>query len=179
MNTFAKLIVVQSYHKVNYYTVQIEDNKSLFQQFVDKHSVENLNKFQHIMVWLQVIGNKIGAYPEYFRNESETTDTAALPPIGKDREPSYIEFNAKTGQDENTSNDLRLYCMRVNESVVILFSGDIKTAYKAQDCDNVRPHFRLANKITNSIDEALKSKEIEWNIDKTDIIFDDDFELNL
>jgi len=178
VSTFAKIILVARYRKVNYYSVQIEDNEPLFKQFIEKHGIENPIKLHHIMSWLRVIGDNIGAYPDYFRNESETADTSALPPIGNDREPTYVEFNEETGQDENASNDLRLYCMRISENVVVLFNGDVKTAEKAQECDNVKHHFRLANKITNSIDIALISKEIDWNTDNTDIIFDDDFELN-
>ena len=179
MNTFAKMILVQRFSKVCYYTVQIEGEDSLFQQFLNKHTYKNTTKLNHIMAWLQVIGNKVGAYPEYFRNEAETADTVALPPVGANREPTYVEFDEMSGQDENTSNDLRLYCLRANENVVFLLNGDIKTARKAQDCDNVRPHFRMANALTKTIGDAFKNKDIKWNDDLTDIVFDYDFEINL
>ena len=178
MNTFAKIILVQRYQKVNYYTIQIEEDDILFKQFIDKHSIENVEKLNHIMAWLRVIGNKIGAYPEYFRNEAETADTSALPPYGVDREPTYVEYNDITGRDENTSNDLRLYCLRANPHVVFLFNGDIKTEDKAQDCNNIRPHFKLANKLTELIDRAFRDREIKWNDKQTDIIFENNFELN-
>ena len=64
-----------------------------------------------------------------------------------------------------------------NDHVVFLFNGDIKTADRAQDCKNVLPHFRLANKLTATI-ESNFGKEIKWNESLTDIIIDDDFELN-
>ncbi len=129
------------------------------------------------MVWIKEIGNKYGAKEFYFRNEAETSNTGALPPQGVDREPTYIEFNEETGKDENRPNNLRLYCFRANDHVVFLFNGDIKTANRAQDCDNVRPHFRLANTITTAIERCF-GNEINWNDDLTDIIIDDNFELN-
>lgn len=174
MNNFAEIILVYRFNKVNYYSISINDEDSLFKQFVSKHTVANRVKLNHIMAWIKVIGNKIGAKENYFRNESETADTRALPPKGKDREPVYIEID-ESGIEQNVGNDLRLYCMRVNENVVFLFNGDIKTAEKAQQCDNVRSHLRMANKLTTLIDKALIEKEIKWNKNCTDIIVEYDF----
>lgn len=178
MNTFASIKLVQRFNKVNYYTVKLEeDDVSLFEKFVQKHQAENFNKLQHIMSWIKIIGSKYGAYADLFRPEGETADAAALPPIGTDREPTYIEIDNE-GEGVNTPNNLRLYCFRANENVVFLFNGDIKTALKAQNCDNVRPHFRLANAVTNAIEIAFKENEIRWNEDSSDIRFEQDFELN-
>lgn len=179
MNNFAEIILVQRFKKVNYYTLLLnDDERSLFSQFTFKHTSANKEKLSHIMAWIKVIGNKIGAKEQYFRNEAETADASALPPKGIDREPTYVECNEITGQDEKKANDLRLYCLRANSNVVFLFNGDIKTADKAQNCDNVRPHFKLANKLTEVIDRAFRDREISWNNDQTDIVFEKNFELN-
>jgi hypothetical protein len=153
----------------------INEDISLFRIFRNKHDVKNKEKLYHIMAWIEKLGNKVGAYEIYFRNEAETSDARALPPVGIDREPAYVEINPDTNQEENASNNLRLYCMRANEAVVFLFNGDIKTADKAQDCDNVRPHFKLANKLTKLIDQAFIQKDIKWNGDMSDIIVEDGF----
>ena len=147
--------------------------------FLIKHKEENYDKLHHIMTWLEEFGNTIGAKDFYFRPEVETADASALPPKGVDREPTYIEINSETGEEENVANNLRLYCFRASETVVFLFNGDIKTANRAQDCDNVRPHFRLANKLTELLEEKFHQKEIVWNIDYTDIEFNEDLELSL
>lgn len=119
-----------------------------------------------------MIGDKIGASKEYFRNEAEYSDTSGLPPVGIDREPTYIE------DGENTANNLRLYCFRLNDNVVFLYNGDIKTAERAQDSSNVRAHFKLANRLTQIIEGKIND-EIQWNNDFTDIQFENGFELNL
>lgn len=177
MNNFAELIFVEQYRKVTYYSVAVNDGDALYDQFIEKHTTENTNKLNHILAWLEKIGNKVGAYEHYFRNEAETGDARALPPIGKDREPVYIEFSEVTNNDENIPNNLRLYCFRASESVVFLFNGDLKTKDKAQDCDNVRPHFKMANQLSKLLDQAIINKDIQWNDDWSDILVDDDFKL--
>jgi len=131
------------------------------------------------MSWIQKIGDKVGAYEQYFRHEAKTGDARALPPRGKNREPVYIEFNDAKGRDDNKSNDLRLYCLRANDSVVFLFNGDIKTAETPQECENVRAHFKMANKLSKVIDAAFLNKEIRWINDHSDIEIDDNFILQL
>jgi hypothetical protein len=175
VNNFAEIILVQQYNRVSYYSVLINGDISLFRKFFNKHSVENKEKFYHILAWIAKIGDKVGAYETYFRNEANNGDARALPPGGVDNEPTYIEINQLTNEEQNSSNDLRLYCMRANESVVFLFNGDIKTAETAQECGNVKPHFELANKLTTLIDKAIIQREIRWNTDFTDIIVEDDF----
>lgn len=178
MNNFAKIILVQRFKKVNYYTLRLNDEPlSLFGQFRNKHTIENTEKLNHIMDWIRVIGDFIGAKINYFRPEENKGSAVGLPPKGKDREPTYVEFNNETGKNENTPNNLRLYCYRMGDNVVFLFNGDIKTAETAQECDKVRPHFELANELTNVLDRAI-GKGFKLNSDYTDIEIEDDFELN-
>lgn len=173
MNKFAHIKPLFKYDKVAYYTVCLEEeDETLYHQFIRKHTIQNLTKLYHIQKWLQIIGKSYGAQIRFFRNEAKTADTSALPPVGKDRKPYYID----NGKKKN--NNLRLYCLRANENVVFLFSGDIKTAVKAQLCPNVKPHFDLANQITKAIDQAFRDKDIRWNEDATLIEFDPNFELN-
>jgi len=175
VNNFAEIIWVNTYRKVTYYTVAVNDGIALFDAFVDKHTDENKEKLKHILAWIKVIGDKIGAQEQYFRNEAETADASALPPQGVNKEPVYVEYNEETGTEENKPNNLRLYCLRANEHVVFLFNGDIKTAATPQECENVRLHFKMANKLTELIDEAFQNKEIRWINDYTEIEVDDDF----
>lgn len=165
MNTFAHIIRIAEYEKVSYYSVILEnEGQSMFENFIQKHENINKDKLYHIVKWIEVLG-KYGARQNYFRAEGETADASALPPSGINKEPSYIENGKKK------TNNLRLYCLRANQHVVFLFDGDIKTANKAQDCPNVKKHFKMANKITNAIDNAFKLKEIQWDSNANDIVF--------
>lgn len=173
MNNFVQIKKVVQYDKVSYYSVTINsETTSLFENFIAIHTANNRDKLNHILDWIEVIGIKHGAKTHLFRSEAYGSDTSALPPAGKEREPSYIE------EGETESNNLRLYCFRLNVNVVILYSGDLKTADKAQHCTNVRTHFLLANKLTKALENAIKENDICWNEDCTDIIFDSDFEIS-
>ena len=178
MNTFAKIKHINSFKLVEYYSVCLEDDGdvSLFEQFVNKHIYENKEKLKHIQSWLRWIGNKYTAKAAYFRNEAETADASALPPENPNWEPSYIEWDNETQSGD--TNNLRLYTFRASEHVVFLFNGDVKIAEKAQNCPNVRYHFRLANTLTRVIEECFRNNEITWNKTQTDIEFDNELELN-
>lgn len=170
MNNFARIKPLFKYKTVAYYSVCLGDNeKTLYKEFVEKHTVKNIDKLYHIQKWIQVIGEKYGAQNRFFRNEAKNADTSALPPKGINTEPSYVEYNKKK------ANNLRLYCLKANTNVVFLFNGDIKTKQKAQECPNVKPHFNLANTLTKAIDNAFKEKDIIWNDDCTLIICSEDF----
>lgn len=172
MNTFAHIKPIAQYDKVSYYSICIEGNPiSLFDEFVGYHTLINREKLNHVLEWIKIIGNKYGAQAHLFRPEGETADASALPPKGIERKPQYAELGIKK------ANNIRLYCLRANESVVFLFNGDIKTAKQAQDCPNVKKHFKLANQLTKAIDSAFVNKEILWNDDFTTITCEDDFML--
>jgi hypothetical protein len=172
VNTFAHIKPIVQYNKVSYYSICIEDNTtSLFEEFIEYHTIANKEKLNHILDWIKVIGNKYGAQAHLFRPEGETADASALPPKGQERKPHYSELGIIK------ANNIRLYCLRANENVVFLFNGDIKTTQYPQDCPNVKKHFKLANQITKSIDNAFKNKDIVWNDDFTEIECDDDFKI--
>ncbi|RLD63418.1 MAG: hypothetical protein DRI95_11730 [Bacteroidetes bacterium] len=174
MNTFVHIKLIAKYKKVIYYSVCINDRaESLFENFIGRHTDTNRKKLNHILSWIKIIGNKYGAKVYHFRPEAEISDTSALPPKGVKKEPSYIEHGKKK------SNNLRLYCFRANERVVFLFNGDIKTQLKAQDCPNVKQHFKTANKITKALENAFVSREIEWNEEYDGILFDEDLKIDL
>ncbi|MEC3965588.1 hypothetical protein [Flagellimonas halotolerans] len=175
MSSFARLKHIQDYDRVSYYSICLSDDpenldsvESMYESFLRTHGGKHKKKVVHIANWLKEIGEKYGAQEHLFRDEQNQGEANGLPPKGTDRPPTYTE------DGKNIPNNLRLYCYRLNEHVVILFSGDIKTAKNAQDCANVKSHFELANQLTKAIDLALKEKEITWIDDFTNIAFDID-----
>lgn len=168
------LVPIAAFQRVSYYSVRLDfDDTTLFEQFLKTHTSENREKLKHINKWIEIIGEKIGAKEFYFRNESLTADTRALPPKGIQKEPHYIEYDALTDEAKPAANNLRLYCFRASESVVVLFSGNLKTAQKAQDCPSVKPYFLQANKLSAAIERAFREGVIRWNDDYSDIICDE------
>lgn len=180
MSSFARLKHITDYERVCYYSVCIGDDpdtldeqESLFESFLKIQGAKQKRKVVHITNWLKEIGESYGAREHYFRPEQHHGEASGLPPKGADRQPTYTE------DGKNVPNNLRLYCYRLNESVVILFSGAVKTANKALDCPHVKPHFKLANRLTRAIDTAIKEKEILWIDNCSDIYFEDTFFMEL
>lgn len=165
MNIFARLEPVVTLKKVSYYTVRIDGApRNLWEQFLDDHEDDSFTDDLDILrtAMLQ-IGNHWGAQSRYFRFEANRGgDASALPPY-----PRFLE---------GASSNLRLYCMRYSESVVILFSGAVKTTEYAQDCDHVRPHFLQANQICKAIQNAVRDGELSEGA-QGELLFDRDFEL--
>jgi hypothetical protein len=153
---------------VTYYTIQIEEEEeNLFLQFVNavKDDEDAQEELAILRKWISKIGDEIGARKNYFRGEGYGKGGAsALPPPAR-----YLNLDCS----------LRLYCMHINEHIVILFGGAQKTAQRAQDCPQVRPHFLLANKLSAAIDEAIRFREIWLSEDDRQLLFDEDFELEI
>lgn len=161
MNTFATILEVISFRKVTYYTIQIEgEDLDLFTDFVQRHTDDYKEQLDVIQTWLKKVGDDIGARANEFRFEAAYGgDARALP-------PRFI-----------SGTDLRLYCMLFDKHNVILFNGAIKTAETAQECDNVRPHFEMANRLSKAIHQAKIEGEITINETTERLEFDDDFEM--
>lgn len=174
------ITLIEKFKKVTFYSILLEGKSvSPFENFTKRHSIHNKEKLNHILAWISIIGNKRGARNHFFRNEANIADTRALPPKGKDIEPTYVEFDTDTGKSIVKPNDLRLYCFGANESVVFLFDGDIKTALTAQECINVKPYFDKANTYTKVLEKAFQEGLISWNNDYTDIHFTNPIDIKI
>jgi len=159
--TFANIRVAHRFLKITYYSVSLNEEPTLFTNFLKEHTDAKYSKdIAVIRKFISKLGNEIGANARYFRDESFRGGCAkALPP------PSfYLKGEKKC--------NLRLYCMHVNERVVILFGGATKTAATAQECPLVSPHFKQANRLSKIIQQEINDGMIQFtktgDIDMTD-----------
>ena len=171
MNIFATIEQAITFSKVTYYTVKFENEKySEFEKFILKHqSNESIhNEYQDLLSLIERLGKEIGAKPRYFRPER---NAQAFPP----------NWNELTKQERKLhvtyQHNLRLYCMRINDEIVFLFNGGIKTSghISAQQCKNVRQFFNMANQLAEGIENAIKNREIIPS--EMTLGVDNDFEL--
>ncbi len=151
MNIFASLIDLSDElptSRVRYYTIQIEgEEHSVFEQFILRYQQDPLlsEEFNDLMAWITIrMGEQRGALERFFRHERMAK---ALPPP-----PRYLEISYE--------QQLRLYCIRIIDRIVILFDGAVKTAATAQECPFVGPHFQRANQYAEAIDQAMRTGEI-------------------
>lgn len=154
MNIFAKIVEVNAFEKTTYYTIKFEEyDNNEFEDFIIRHQSNPMIKkeFNNLLAWIKRIGDDIGAEESYFRHEQ---NAHALPPPA--RFARFIEDD-----DDKKGENLRLYCLRICESIVILFNGGIKSKSirTAQECPNVKRYFDLANKLTQKIEELIKDSK--------------------
>ena len=145
--SFYTLYKLKQWEKVTFYTVLEEnDNKQLlwFYHFLEKINEEDKRAIKSL---IKKMGTRFGAKEYFFRHEGEAH---ALPST----KVHFVELH----------NDLRLYCLRVNEHAVVLFGGGYKDARSAQD-SRISYEFYLANTMARKIRKAMKTNEIRLTPD--------------
>lgn len=150
MKAVFEIIEDYSTELVEFYTVRLEDDElTEYEKFYEKDFPDHKEEIQIIDSIIIEIGLR-GAKKYQFKHEGAAD---AIP---------FVSDEIK----ENNQNDwgIRLYCVRVNENVVILLNGDIKTNRDPERCDNVKPHFRLSRRIARGIDNAIAEKDINVTI---------------
>ncbi len=156
MNIFA-LEIFETYPIVTFYTVRWEKEEiSETDKFIKKFLYQQTKyktELQEILTLIEVIGEERGAKDIYFtRHENLAT---ALPPsstlLVKGIEILFYE------------NRLRLYCIKINENIVVLFNGGIKSAQKVQDSPDLIMKFREAQTFAKRIWQAIRDKDIVIN----------------
>jgi hypothetical protein len=138
--------------RCTFYTVRWEEEEwSETDKFFNKYESDtNFGRpIQELAVFLtKKIGNDVGALEDFFRFENTAQ---ALPPSGKHK---VGEITINYG-----NFPLRLYCLRISESMVVLFSGGEKTAQNAQG-GKTSMAFHEANQFAKRILEAIRQDEI-------------------
>jgi hypothetical protein len=155
------------FSKVSYCTVKIWGRDlTEFEDFQyrmgknekDRRQRDEINRF------IDRIGEIYGAQDQYFKREGRAE---RLPP------PTYRFIDSDGEEDFG----LRLYCVKLNDELVVLLNGDRKTAQSVRDCARCKPHYDLANKVSDAIYYATKDDKLEIN--GRDILTEDNFHLRL
>jgi len=172
VNKFVTIEEAISFNKVTYYTVKFEDEShNEFQKFIIKNGSDKKihNEFNDLLSLIKRLGDKIGAKERYFSRKEKKAE--ALPPDWKKLSHGERMLHVKY------QNNLRLYCMRINDELVFLFNGGVKTPgnITAQECNVVRKYFNMANQLAKAVETAIKDKEIILNGMKLEI--EEDYEL--
>lgn len=151
-----------------YSLTPVGESTSLFVEFRDRLEQEHPKKLTHLLSCIEQLGKR-GALINLLRNEQSGSELLAIPKKNYTSDPTYQE------DGQPVKNMLRLYCHRLNNDVLFVFSGGLKTTNNPLECPNVRQHFLNGQEFCNAIDSAIKEKEIYWIDDFTDIDCSDDF----
>ncbi len=158
MNIFVEVFSDEG-NKVTFYTVRKEDSEISETEDFFKRVSEKAEYYEDTLKLVRLLSNQIanlyGAHEKYFnRYERKAT---ALPP------KKYRAFKAEEVVSFSYS-PLRLYTLKISESIVVLFNGGIKlTDGRAQDDPNVSMYFHEANEYASRIIQAIKDDMICLN----------------
>ncbi len=143
-----------SFYTVRYLDAEISETERFFDKFYRDASLKSY--VQELAVLLQnEIGNKYGAREIFFRPERKAQ---ALPPKPGLRE-IRIPYNFP----------LRLYCLRLSNSCVILFNGGEKTSQTSQG-GKTSMAFHEANEFADRILEALRGRILKLDHNQKSIM---------
>jgi hypothetical protein len=108
------------------------------------------------------IGNEYGAHEAFFvRSENKVK---ALPPAQARLSSISLAFHG---------NPLRLYCLRLSTTLVILFNGGEKKSQTVQQDPLLNMKFTEANQFAEAIENALREKYLKITDDGRTLYTDD------
>lgn len=137
----------KSFEKTIFYTIHerevtFSETDKFFLRFKD--NPKYIKDIEVIKYWIEKIGREYGAKDRHFRPERKAHAIPIPPP----------------------KSDLRLYCFRVNEQIVILGNGGKKSSQKAQDSPDALPHFKLMNDFVSIFKIKLENGNITIKNDR-------------
>ena len=155
VNNFVIETFVDAYPCIKFYTVRWDDaalseTDKFFQRFLETASLQNYREdFDEIIALIKIMGEQEGAAERFFRFEDAAQ---ALPP----KSMVYVrQLLISDGQ-----NTLRLYCTRLQNNIVVLFNGGIKSSQKVSDSLDLTMKFREAQYFAKKIDKAIQEKDV-------------------
>jgi hypothetical protein len=125
----------KEYEKTAFYSIRFETEELCeTDRFIERFSkIESFqDDLQIIKKWIEKMGTEKGALERYFRPER---NASAIP----------LEVS-----------DLRLYCIRLSDEVVILGNGGEKTSQAVQDSPDAYPHFIDMNNVYRTLHASLR-----------------------
>lgn len=136
-----KLQSVAEAEKGSLFSICLEgDSISEFEKFVQKHNESYSKDLNTILTAIKRMLKVSGFLERYFRPEGKYKDGVCALPID--------------------SGKLRLYCLRINDSILIAGNGGVKKAQKYQDCDDLNGYVITLQKLDRALKVAIKRGEV-------------------
>jgi hypothetical protein len=134
-----------TYEKVTFYTVKVDGGEHEFEDF--KSRLCKTGEYRLLLAQLFQLIERMGiehGAKEFFFKYYKADENI---PGDNLKKISFMEV--PLGKLE-----LILYCLRLNESTVILLNGDIKTNSYLEKC-NSKKHYELASWLSKNIESAI------------------------
>ena len=133
-----------------FYTVRFDGNSEtetdlFFLKYENENKPYNREANELLHLITHSIGNIYGATNDFF--DRSKNKAQALPPKPKRWIPDIYEIGIHF--------PLRLYCLRISESIVVLFNGGVKDQSTDQESEGLRLKFYEAQRFATKITAAL------------------------
>lgn len=131
--------LIEEHERVNIYSIRLKGEKlSELERFFD--SFPEGSKYDEeintLIAWLDKIG-ETGALERYFRHEGSYGDGVSAIPI--------------------ETSHLRLYCIRLSDSILVFGNGGVKDAATWQESDTLTPHVEILKDTSRYIASRLEN----------------------
>jgi hypothetical protein len=141
--------------KTQIYSVVIDnDDKSLFEHFLDENDENYHEELLEILTRLRSIAQKEGAREHLFKT--------AEGKLGDGVEALYDESKRK----------LRLYCIRYGSVLLVLGGGGAKNVRALQDDPKLKKENYLLRQVSKRLSKAMQDGDLKWNNNFSDFIGD-------
>jgi hypothetical protein len=142
--------------KATVYSVQLNDGTDLFDQFLNENSTEYENDVKNILQRIRSISRKTGAQEHFFKT--------------KEGNPG----DGVCALYETPEKHLRLYCIRMGNSVIILGGGGPKPeeVQALQDDPKLKHENYLLRDISKQITDKMRNEEIRFSDDELELLGD-------
>ncbi len=137
------LELVEQHPAVNFYSIKL-DNCQLteLERFFEKFPIgcEYDRDVDEIVAWLDKIGQK-GALERYFKSEGRYGDGVGAIPL-------------------EIGNNVRLYCLRLSDNILVFGNGDVKDCEKWQDSPKLAAYVEMLMDTSRFIRSRMNNGDI-------------------
>ena len=139
MNYSFKLVLLERGSKASLYSVIVEgETETEFDKFLADPEVSTHSKFGELLAQIDEIINRYGCQERFFKDES-----------------SYLDAVVALWK-----GDLRLYCCRYGNLILITGSGGIKSTRTYQEDAKLDESVALMAAVSRLIDERIRTREL-------------------
>ena len=138
--------IVEEGNKAVIYSVCLNDETlTEFEKFCLQDSIKDQKEYDELLVRLEYIANKTGAQEQFFKkNESKLSD-------------SVVVLKRK---------QLRLYCIRFGNTILILGGGGIKKTRTYQEDEQLDSIVKMMSYISDTLDQSILDHDTEIKNDR-------------
>lgn len=142
--------------KATVYSVQLDDGTDLFDQFLNENSAKYENDVKNILQRIRSISRKTGAQEHFFKTKEGNPGDGVC---------AFYDSPEK---------HLRLYCIRMGNTVIILGGGGPKpeNVQALQEDPKLKHENYLLRNISKQITKKMKNGEIRFSDDELELLGD-------